>query len=124
MSEPEYDSALAQHLRTRDDVLGLNLFGGGEAVTTSSAKITTTWYKINRTTRNMPNLCTQRKGSERRADAEDVSLLINVLTERNCGCELHGAPAASLQLRNLLDSMRLVSLSSSGCCGIPPLRTI
>ena len=30
-------SALAQHLRTRDDVLGLNLFGGGEApVTTSS----------------------------------------------------------------------------------------
>jgi hypothetical protein len=36
MSEPEYGSALAQHLRTRDDVLGLNLFGGGEAVTTSS----------------------------------------------------------------------------------------
>ena len=30
------DSALAQHLRTRDDVLGLNFFGGGEAVTTSS----------------------------------------------------------------------------------------
>jgi hypothetical protein len=30
------DSALAQHLRTRDDVLGLNLVGGGEAVTTSS----------------------------------------------------------------------------------------
>jgi hypothetical protein len=53
MSGPEYDSALAQHLRTRDDVLGLNLFGGGEAVTTSSAKITTTWYKINRATRNI-----------------------------------------------------------------------
>ena len=30
------DSALAQHIRTLDDVLGLNLFGGGEAVTTSS----------------------------------------------------------------------------------------
>jgi hypothetical protein len=31
------DSALAQHLRTRDDaVLGLNFFCGGEAVTTSS----------------------------------------------------------------------------------------
>jgi hypothetical protein len=91
MSEPEYDSALAQHLRTRDDVLGLDLFGGGEAATTSSAKITTTWYKISRATRNMPNPCTQRKGSERRADAEDVSLLINVLTERNCGCGIHGA---------------------------------
>jgi hypothetical protein len=31
-----FDSALAQHFRTPDDVLGLNLFGGGEAVTTSS----------------------------------------------------------------------------------------
>ena len=30
------DSALAQHIRTLDGVLGLNLFGGGEAVTTSS----------------------------------------------------------------------------------------
>jgi hypothetical protein len=31
------DSALAQHIiRTLDDVLGLGLFGGGEAVTTSS----------------------------------------------------------------------------------------
>ena len=30
------DSALAQRLSTRDGVLGLNLFGGGEAVTTSS----------------------------------------------------------------------------------------
>jgi hypothetical protein len=36
MSGPEYGSALAQHLRTRGDVLGLNPFGGGEAVTTSS----------------------------------------------------------------------------------------
>jgi hypothetical protein len=56
MSEPEYDPALAQHLRTRDGVLGLmhNLFGGGEAVTMSSSKITTALYKINRATRNMP----------------------------------------------------------------------
>jgi hypothetical protein len=56
MSEPEYDPALAQHLRTRDGVLGLmhNLFGGGEAVAMSSSKITTALYKINRATRNMP----------------------------------------------------------------------
>jgi hypothetical protein len=39
MSGPECGSALAQHLRTRgDDVFGLDLFGGGEAATTSSAK--------------------------------------------------------------------------------------
>ena len=124
MSEPEYDSALAQRLRTRDDVLGLNLFGGGEAVTTSSAKITTTWYKINRATRNMPNPCTQRKGSERRADAEDVSLLINVLTERNCGCGIHGAGCFAAVAQSLGFDSRLASLSSSGCCGISPLRTM
>jgi hypothetical protein len=79
MSGPECDSALAQHLRTRDDVLGLNLFGGGDAVTASSAKITTTLYKINRAKRDMPDPCTQRKavckGSARRADAEDVRVI-------------------------------------------------
>jgi hypothetical protein len=89
MSEPECGSALAQHLRTRDDVLGLSLFGGGGAATTpSSAKITTTLYKISRATKNMPNPCTQRKGSERRAGAEDVALLTYVLMKRNCDCEL------------------------------------
>jgi hypothetical protein len=77
MSGPGYGSALARHLRTRGEVLGLDLFGGGEATTTSSAsKITTTLYKVNRTKRDMPDPYTQ-KGTERRADAEDVSLLMN-----------------------------------------------
>ena len=37
----------------------------------------------------MPEPCKARKGSERKDDAEDVGLLINVLTNRNCGCEIH-----------------------------------
>jgi hypothetical protein len=57
----------------------------------------------------MPNPCTQRKGSERRADAEDVSLLINVLTQRNCGCEIHGAGCFAAVAQSLgFDATRII----------------
>ena len=42
-------SALEQHLRTLDQVLGFDLFGGGEAVEASSAKIMTKRYAVDRT---------------------------------------------------------------------------
>jgi hypothetical protein len=82
-------SALEQHRRTLDQVLGFDLFGGGEAVEASSAKIMTKRYAADRTKKDMPEPCKARKGSERKDDAEDVGLLINVLTNRNCGCEIH-----------------------------------
>jgi hypothetical protein len=37
----------------------------------------------------MPEPCKPRKGNERKGDAEDLPLLIDVLTNRNCGCEIH-----------------------------------
>ena len=82
-------SALEQHLRRLDQVLGFDLFGGGEAVEASSAKIMTKRYAVDRTKKDMPEPCKARKGSERKDDAEDVGLFINVLTNRNCGCEIH-----------------------------------
>ena len=82
-------SALEQHLRRLDQVLGFDLFGGGEAVEASSAKIMTKRYAVDRTKKDMPEPCKARKGNERKGGAEDVALLINVLTNRNCGCEIH-----------------------------------
>jgi hypothetical protein len=96
----------------------------GEAVEAPSTKIMTKRYAVDRTKKDMPEPepepCKARKGSERKYDAEDVGLLINVLANRNCGCWARSTTsAASLQLRNHLDSMPLASLSTSGCCGIP-----
>jgi hypothetical protein len=67
-------------------------------------------YKINRTKRDMPDPCTQRKGSERRADAEDVSLLMNVLMKsRNCGCEIHGLGCFAAVAQSLgFDATRII----------------
>ena len=46
-------------------------------------------YAVDRTKKDMPEPCKARKGNERKADAKDLSLLIDVLTNRNCGCEIH-----------------------------------
>jgi hypothetical protein len=120
MSGPEYGPAWAQRRRTRGDVLGLGLFGGGEAVTASSAKITTAVHKTGRTKREMPDPCTQRKGSERRADAEDVSLPMNVLRKRNCGCEIHSlgcfvavAQSLAFDATRVIIQQRLLRYSSA-----------
>jgi hypothetical protein len=114
-------SALEQHLRRLDQVLGFDLFGGGEAVEASSAKIMTKRYAVDRTKKDMPEPCKARKGSERKDDAEDVGLFINVLTNRNCGCEIHdiGCFAAIAQsfgfhtTRIIIDQQLLLRYSSA-----------
>ena len=59
-------SALEQHLRRLDQVLGFDLFGGGEAVEASSAKIMTKRYAVDRTKR----ICQNRARHAREASAK------------------------------------------------------
>ena len=68
---------------------GLIFSVGGEALAASSAKIVTKQYAVDRAKRNMTEPCKARKGTERKADAVDHELLIDVLANGNCGCAIH-----------------------------------